>query len=233
MRLIWRILYWILAAVLAVAALLDLDYSISQTIVFLLISSLVVVTLEFFMHKMEDKMHRVYICLAILGVVTVFFFVLVLLLYGGGPMDSGFVGKGAKPQGLIIAVLLEIVLISLSVADYFWGRWLQVRYPSSDGTVSFFSNRKSVSIKVSDIVYIESNDTEVRIVTASGESYRNKMGILRWSEQLGDGFLRIHRSYLVNVEYASLVFPDLVSVGATTLPVSRKYRKVVEKKFSK
>ena len=59
------------------------------------------------------------------------------------------------------------------------------------------------------------------------------MGILRWSEQLGDGFLRIHRSYLVNVEYASLVFPDLVSVGATTLPVSRKYRKVVEKKFSK
>ena len=74
---------------------------------------------------------------------------------------------------------------------------------------------------------MESNDTEVRIVTPDGEAYRNKTGIGQWENLLGDAFLRIHRSYLVNIAYASLFSPDSVRVGGTELPVSRKYKETV------
>ena len=46
------------------------------------------------------------------------------------------------------------------------------------------------------IIRIISEMKYIRIVTASGESYRNKTGIGQWENLLGDDFLRIHRSYL-------------------------------------
>ena len=99
----------------------------------------------------------------------------------------------------------------------------------SDRSVTFFSDRKSVTLRRSEIAYVESNDTEVRIVTVSGESYRNKTGISQWENLLGSDFLRIHRSYLVNTARATLSTPDTVSVGDTELPVSRKYKETVSR----
>ncbi len=75
---------------------------------------------------------------------------------------------------------------------------------------------------------MESNDTEVRIVTAAGNSYRNKTGISQWENLLGDGFLRIHRAFLVNVAASVLASSDVVHVGETQLPVSRKYKEYVK-----
>ena len=86
---------------------------------------------------------------------------------------------------------------------------------------------KSVTLNLADIVYIESNDTEVRIVTISGGSYRNKTGISQWENLLGDDFLRIHRSYLVNIKHITAADSDAVFIGNTNLLVSRKYKESV------
>ena len=50
------------------------------------------------------------------------------------------------------------------------------------------------------------------------------LGISQWANLLGDDFLRIHRSYLVNIAVATLASPDSVTVCGTELPVSRKYK---------
>ena len=94
---------------------------------------------------------------------------------------------------------------------------------------AFYSDRKSVTLPVNDIAYIESNDTEVHIVTLDGESYRNKTGIAQWENLLGEPFLRIHRSYLVNIDQASLSSPDSVLIPGKELPVSRKYKDITRK----
>ena len=88
-----------------------------------------------------------------------------------------------------------------------------------------------MTLPLAEIAYVESNDTEVRIVTLSGEAYRNRTGIGQWENLLGEDFLRIHRSYLINVNSASIVSPDLVSVCGTELPVSRKYKETVKAAF--
>lgn len=58
-----------------------------------------------------------------------------------------------------------------------WRRWLDKRFPDDSPTIRFFSDRKTVTLAAADIAYIESNDTEVRLVTVAGQSYRNKTRI--------------------------------------------------------
>lgn len=45
-----------------------------------------------------------------------------------------------------------------------------------------------------------------------------------WENLLGDGFLRIHRAFLVNVAESVLSSPDAVEIAGKVLPVSRKYK---------
>ena len=45
-------------------------------------------------------------------------------------------------------------------------------------------------------------------------------------------FLRIHRSYLVNKTAVTGVDVDLLYIGETQLPISRKYREEVTELFS-
>ena len=129
---------------------------------------------------------------------------------------------------LINPAFLALILMVLSISDYFWAQWLDTRFKPQDRTVTFFSERKSVTLRHSDIAYIESNDTEVRVVTTTGEAHRNKTGIGQWENLLGQEFLRIHRSYLVNTALAALSAPDTVTVGGVELPVSRKYKERVQ-----
>ena len=130
---------------------------------------------------------------------------------------------------LINPVFLALILTTLSYGDYFWAKWLDKRFKDEDRSVTFFSDRKSVTLRRSEIAYIESNDTEVRVVSASGESYRNKTGISQWENLLGSDFLRIHRSYLINLSVSTLASPDTVNVGGVLLPVSRKYKDAVRR----
>ena len=134
--------------------------------------------------------------------------------------------KNVAPM-LINPAFLGLILTTLSIGDYFWSKWLDKRFRKQDRTVTFFSERKSVTLRLSDIAYVESNDTEVRIVTTAGDAYRNKTGISQWENLLGGGFLRIHRAFLVNLGQVD----QIVSCSGTTqllikhchefIPVSR------------
>ena len=73
----------------------------------------------------------------------------------------------------------------------------------------------------------------MRLYLRDGQSYRNKTGITQWENLLGEGFLRIHRSYLVNRALAEPDTPDTVRIGEISLPVSRKYRDRVQDSLAK
>ena len=132
------------------------------------------------------------------------------------------------PAMLINPVFLALILMVLAIGDYFWARWIGKHFKDEDRSVTFFSDRKNVTLRRSEIAYIESNDTEVRVVATSGEAHRNKTGIGQWENLLGQDFLRIHRSYLVNTALATLSAPDTVTVCGVELPVSRKYKDRVQ-----
>lgn len=142
--------------------------------------------------------------------------------------DSGNIYAWSDlPDLLSNPVFIAIMISALAVGDYFFEKWLEKRYPSEKKPVTFLSERKSVSLMTDEILYVESNDT-VTIVVATGERrYRNKTPISQWEPILGDGFIRIHRAYLVNSNHIESFDKDSVLVGGRELPVSRKYLKAV------
>jgi hypothetical protein len=231
MRLLGRIAYWLASIALLAAILVSLDYTLVQAVLIGLIFCPCALALEYLMPKARKPMDKVYLSLATLVTVIV----LIIILHHGvwsTLVNGGMQAEKQVAPMLINPAFLGLILLMLSIGDFYWTKWLTKRFRTKDRTVTFFSDRKSVTLPVADIAYVESNDTEVRIVTVSGESYRNKTGIGQWENLLGDDFLRIHRSYLVNAALAALTSPDTVTIGDTSLPISRKYKDTVLAHYS-
>ena len=224
MRILGRIAYWLAAIALLATILTSLDYTLAQAILIGLAFCPCALALEFLMPMAKKPMEKVYLSLAVM--LCVFVLILILHYYVWASYVQGMNPKDVAPM-LINPAFLGLILTVLSIGDYYWAKWLVKRFKPKNRTITFFSDRRSVTLPVSDIAYIESNDTEVRVVTVSGETHRNKTGISQWENLLGDGFLRIHRSYLVNTALMTVTSPDTVTVGAVQLPVSRKYKETV------
>jgi len=229
MRTLGRFAYWLVALAIVSIILVSLDYSPFQALLIGLVFCPCALALEFLMPKARNVIDKIYLSLAVLAAVILLILCLHYFVWSQFTPDGTFrQAKDVAPM-LINPAFLGLILMALSLGDYFWSIWLAKRFKAGDRTITFFSDRKSVTLKLSDISYVESNDTEVRIVTASGESYRNKTGISQWENLLGVDFLRIHRSYLVNTSHATLLSPDSVQLGETVLPVSRKYKDAVRR----
>ena len=228
MKTLARIAFWLVALALLAAILVSLDYSLVQAIFISLLFCPCALALERFMPTARKPMDKVYLSLAVLVSAVLLILVLHNMVWGRLNPEYGYVENPTPVAPMLInPVFLGLILTVLSIGDFFWAKWLGRRFKEKDRSVTFFSDRKTVTLRLADIAYVESNDTEVRIVTTAGESYRNKTGISQWENLLGENFLRIHRSYLVNKALAELSNPDTVSVGDACLPVSRKYRDAV------
>jgi len=232
MRILGKIAYWLVALTLVSAILVSLDYSLAQAVLISLIFGPCALLLEFLIPKAQKPMEKVYLSLAVLSAVILLILCLHTLVWSR-ITAQGYLNQGKDVAPMLInPIFLGLILTALSIGDYFWAKWLGKRFQARERTVTFFSERRSVTLRLADIAYVESNDTEVRLVTASGETYRNKTGIGQWENLLGEDFLRIHRSYLVNAAQARLLSADAVTVGETEMPVSRKYKETVQRILS-
>ena len=231
LRTVGKIASWIIALTLVAAILVSLDYKLAKAVLFALIFCPCALALEFLMPKAVKLMDKVYLSMAVLVSATLMILILHHFVWNLITMEDYQLNQKEVPPMLINPVFLGLILTALSIGDHFWGLWLSKHLKPVSRTITFFSDRRSVTLDLSVIAYIESNDTEVRIVTVSGESYRNKTGIGQWENLLGEGFLRIHRSFLVNMDLAVLVSSETVVVGDVRLPVSRKYREIVHSHF--
>lgn len=81
---------------------------------------------------------------------------------------------------------------------------------------------EEILIDVNDVIYMESMNQNVRIVTAGGE-HVIRYNISDFEDQLkNDGFFRIHRGYLISLsKVKKLSGNDVILDGGETLPVSR------------
>ena len=98
-------------------------------------------------------------------------------------------------------------------------------------TITFVSDRQSVSLSRQEILYVESCDTEVWVHATEGRRFRNKTTISSWERLLGAEYLRIHRSFLVRLSACTGLEHDNVILGDERLPISRKYKEAVQERF--
>lgn len=145
-------------------------------------------------------------------------------LSGSWPRQMEFPRLFSNPAFLL---LLSAAIV---VPEVLLARWLDAHLPRMK-SVTFVSERRKATLPVADILYVESNDSEVLLHAADGSVYRTKTRISQWEQLLDDRFVRIHRAFLVNAERVTDATPAQVTIGERTLDVSRKYRDAVTTRF--
>ena len=108
----------------------------------------------------------------------------------------------------------------------------QAGKPPESGAVKdhlFFNvQKKKVKIRLTDILYIESQREYIKIVTTKKE-YISKMSTHQIEDLLPAGsFKRIHRSFIISVNKIDSYTAEEVEISGHLIPVGRGYKDVIE-----
>ena len=225
------IAYWAAALIIVAMILLSLDYSFAEA---LFMSSLFlpgVIAAKFFLAQVRkdassnSAMNAVYI----FGAIAVMEFLLIvcghrLLEYieKQNPLYLGIGVADILVNPIFVAVIIFLILAGEHMVLQKYKDVNEVR------TISFTSDRHKIILNRNEIVYIESNDSEVWVYATEQRRFRNKTGITQWENLLGEDFIRVHRSFVVRKESIQETLSDsLILADGTSIPVSRKYREAV------
>ena len=78
-----------------------------------------------------------------------------------------------------------------------------------------------VKVSLADIYYVESENVHVAVHTVSGV-YRSRISLAKFAEQLDETFIKVHRSYIVNLKYVKKITrTDITMVSGDLVPISR------------
>ena len=226
------ILYWIVALICVAAILISLEYSFAKA---LFLSSLFLpgaVAAKFFFSqiKWDGSAKAVKDSIFLFCSIAVLEFLLIMV----GHLILDYMDSQVRPYyDIAVAdILVNPVFVTAIILLLLGGE----RYVLSkcknfveDTKISFTSDRRKVTLDRNEIIYVESNDSEVWIYATEGRKFRNKTGIAQWENILGEGFIRVHRSYIVNKNFVvSVSMESLTLSEGITIPVSRKYRDSVK-----
>lgn len=90
------------------------------------------------------------------------------------------------------------------------------------------ADKKNYKVALNDLIYLESLGDYVNVYTCT-DKITTKERISNLSEKLPDSqFLRIHRSYVVSVQYIDAILSGCVEVGKVKLPIGRNYKEQVD-----
>jgi DNA-binding LytR/AlgR family response regulator len=88
--------------------------------------------------------------------------------------------------------------------------------------------KKKVKIMFADIIYIESQQEYIKVVT-TGKTYFSKLSTTEMETLLPSHlFKRIHRSYIISLNKIESYNAEAVEVGGISIPIGRNYRGVIE-----
>ena len=103
----------------------------------------------------------------------------------------------------------------------------------SDNYVYFKVDKKMIKTKMADVLYIESIKDYVKVKTTDKEIVtQQKISYLEESLPR-EQFLRIHRSFIVNVEKIDAYSATDVEIGKHNIPIGRNYKNDVMKVLAK
>lgn len=238
MKRLLTISYWIVSILLVAVCLSSLGYRFLEA---LFIGSVFLpgaLAARFFFPKVNFKdrwsgvKETVYIVLGILALEILLFLIAhFCILTFRGNLPGSIEDLPDLPRILSNPVFIAIILTSLAAGCHFYEAWLDKRFPSRPGTISFVSDRKPVTLPLNEILYVESNDDATTVVASGGRRFKNYTPISQWEAILAPHFIRIHRSFLVNKTAVTRIDVDLLYIEDVELPISRKYKDAVFRCF--
>lgn len=122
-------------------------------------------------------------------------------------------------------------LLKSQIADRLPKVMADIRQELSSEAYCFQAGGETLCVDKGRILYLESNVRVLRLVTVE-EEYRFYDSLDHAESVLGEGFLRCHRSYLVNIrrirKYSG---SEILLQGDIAIPISRSYGKAVKRRL--
>lgn len=141
----------------------------------------------------------------------------------------------AYPQFAVESYNVDAVdyLVKPIVLDRLLKALLKVRrlaQPNEEARSEFLflkSGIGQVKINYDEITFLESDGNYVRFVTKNGK-HLSRMSLSEMEQGLSSTqFLRIHKSYIINLDQLKTIENNRLFVGDIWLPIGRKYKEVV------
>lgn len=221
------LIYWIAVVVILTAVIHSSDYKLGESFLMSLIFIPGCMILKFILPKVSFRNPRE-------GLMNLFFImcavslsVLLMLMFSHAQMyfDDWRIMQKEIPSLLTNPLYVMLLMAFLVAGDRLLMRLFRPAQEDSSHSLTFISDYKKVTLDTSEIIYIESRDTEVWIYATEGRQFRNKTGITQWENLLGEDFMRVHRSYVVRkAEIAAVAVDSLTLADGNIVPVSKKYR---------
>jgi two-component system response regulator LytT len=133
----------------------------------------------------------------------------------------------------VVLVMSFILLIKHYLVDQTAIAELEKKQAMLDqGYFTVRSNRQTAKVRFDELLYIESLGDYIEIHLQNGSEVSSKEKISHMERTLPDGFLRIHRSFIVNIAKISSFSREHVMMGEKELPISRSYKQEVVRKLN-
>jgi DNA-binding LytR/AlgR family response regulator len=130
--------------------------------------------------------------------------------------------KTTEPQGYVVKPFDENdLVINVEMALYKTRHKIQAPAPDK-----FFvkNNQEMIALQVEDIHYVEAFDNYAKVATQK-DKYIVSHTLKSVEEKLvSKGFVRVHRSYLVNFQKISSISEGYLFIGLTKIPLGQSYR---------
>ena len=78
-----------------------------------------------------------------------------------------------------------------------------------------------IKVSLADILYVESENVYILVHTPD-ETYRTRMSLAKFAEQLDETFFKVHRSFIVGLKYIKKITrTEITMSNGDTVPISR------------
>lgn len=102
----------------------------------------------------------------------------------------------------------------------------------SPETLFVKDGNKLVQIHLKQLQYIKAESNYV-MLHLDGKKIMSLITMKELEEKLPSNFIRIHRSYIVNLKYLDSISPDEISIQGLTIPIGSKYKTALKEAVSK
>ncbi len=134
----------------------------------------------------------------------------------------------------------EEAVIDYLVKPFSYERFLKainrikpLKNKSQDEFITVYADKITHKIRVGDIMFIKS-DLDYVIMHTTSEELMFLDSLVKWEEKLKSyGFIRVHRSFVVNGQRVSKSQPGKLTIDNHQLPVGATYKEEVAKLFQK
>lgn len=101
-----------------------------------------------------------------------------------------------------------------------------------DGVLEIKDGHFNTKINYNDIIYVKSENIYIEIKTET-KLFVIRNSLEKFLEQVNSpSFVRVHRSYVVNIKYVKALNRLHLIVNSEKIPISRKYHEILIQKFA-